>query len=189
MDPNSLEQLLKSQTQSQILKYVFHLDLTQIKQSDVLLSKPYNIATASLVLHQLSFEQINETFRFLLNNTVQDGLIINCDVASHRWYQCLLVPSNETDRESYVPTYNDSDFILPIIFMSDTAKVAYPLRHLTEYFPSKEIRLYAISIYLSVTLPKVEAIRLKALWEGKQYSQCDQLIKKYSEKFSADLSI
>lgn len=188
MDPNSLQSLLELQSESPVLQQVRYLDLTQLKKNHLLLPQPYHIVTASLVLHQLSFQQIAESFEFLLNHIIHEGLIINCDVASSGWYQCLLVPSNETDREGYVPTYNDKHFTLPILFNEDSAKVAYPIKDLTQYFPSQQIPLYAINIYLIITLPTSDATKLKVHWDNKEYTQADRLASTHSKKFSDYLS-
>jgi hypothetical protein len=150
----------------------------------------YSIVVASLVLHQLSLQQMNEALSFFTKILKPGGLIINSDVGqSGGYYQCLLVPSNETDREGNVPSYTQHSFLKTASLDGKNSKIAYPLRRLNTGFPSKKIALYTIAIYVVIELPTELVAALEKLWGSGSYEASDQITQEYlPEKFLRHLS-
>ena len=183
VDETSLFKLLQEQQNNTNISAVKFFDLSQIKTipSQFILSNQYNIVTASLVLHQLTTQQINEALKFFTNITQVGGLIINPDVGeSGGFYQCLVNPSNEIDLEGYITDYTKHSFFKTAVILENKVKIAYPLRQYSHGFPSAEFALYTIEIFLIIEIDLAALPTLENLWQKGSYTEVDRLVQPFT---------
>lgn len=191
VDPSSISALVAKQQIDDVVTEVRFLDLNLLDEvpDDCVIESYYDIVTACLVLHQLSHPQIFEALSFFVRLLKPGGLIINSDVGTESYYQCLLVPANEVDREGHVVPFKEHRFQESSFSTTRnefaTTKIAYPLRRLVENFPSEQICLYTTVIYQVIEVPCPLVLLLDGLWQKEVYDEADQLVLPFLSAMTA----
>lgn len=137
----------------------------------------FDAITAGSVLHHLGFNETDQAIKFFTKAIKPGGYILNPDVGSSRYYQALLVPANQIDREGYVRDWQEHNFMQTATQVSTThSKIAYPLRNRCKNFPNDQIPLHTFTVYqvFKITTEKVQ--KLDSLWHQKRYEQADILV-------------
>lgn len=179
IDPNSLQALIELQQIDVILSDVRYLDLTLVKNIvvDESMRNQFQIVVGSLVLHQTSQQQIIEAMRFFVEVIEPGGFLVNLDVGEQGYYQCFIMPCNQTDREGFVPHYRHHQFSLSAQKTeSNKVKILYPLWQSCREYPQPERALCATQIFQVLEIEADQLAQLQALWDKQDYAAANQLV-------------
>ncbi len=182
IDTDGIAQLLSQQAKHTELVDIRYFDLNfvnDVANTDIV-ENEFDAITASLVLHQLDYSEIEDSLRFFIRITKPGGYILNTDVGKDAYYQSLLIPANAVDREGHVIPWDEFDIRKTAVHYSEKKlKIAYPIRKLIKSFPSSDQELYVFVAYKILAIPDKIMDQLAMLWVDRDYIGSDMLINQY----------